>query len=112
MGEVNCLQVAFYIPNLIGYTRFFFLAITPLFIFYETLYPVSFACYIISYVLDGFDGAAARKFKQESRFGAALDQICDRASNSMIYMCSSIIFPKQSFIFFIWFLLDFGSHWL
>ena len=73
MGEVNCLQVAFYIPNLIGYARFFFLALFPLFAFHETLYYLSFICYAISYILDGFDGMAARKFKQESRFGAALD---------------------------------------
>ena len=38
--------------------------------------------------------------------------ICDRASNATIYMVVSTVFPQQSFVFYLCFLLDFGSHWL
>ena len=66
----------------------------------------------MSYFLDIFDGMAARAFNQCSRYGAALDQICDRATNSCIYMFLSVLYPKISFAFFLCFLLDFGAHWL
>ena len=38
--------------------------------------------------------------------------VCDRASNATLYMILSTIFPRQSFGFYLCFLLDFGSHWL
>ena len=112
MSEVRHFDVATYIPNLIGYARFFFLAISPYWAFSEELYYVSFICYFTSYFLDVFDGKAARAFNQSSRYGAALDQICDRASNSAIYMFLTFVYPKVSFLFFICFVLDFGAHWL
>ena len=33
-------------------------------------------CYWLSYFLDCFDGAAARKFNQATRFGQMLDMVC------------------------------------
>ena len=63
MGEINCLQVALYIPNLIGYARFFFLALALPWVFHEDLYYLTMVFYGLSYLLDAFDGKAARAFK-------------------------------------------------
>ena len=69
-------------------------------------------CYGASYFLDALDGLAARRFDQCSRYGAALDMVCDRASNAMIYMILAALWAKYSFAFYLCLLLDFGSHWL
>ena len=111
MPEATHFRVATYVPNLIGYARFIFLMICPYWAFADNWWWTGIM-YGMSYFLDFFDGKAARVYDQCSRFGAALDQICDRASNSICYMLLGIMFPKVSFIFFICFLLDFGSHWL
>ena len=79
-------QVFTYYPNLIGYARFFFLAICPFWAFSEENWIMCGVCYGMSYGLDCLDGKAARTFNQCSRFGAALDQVCDRASNATCYM--------------------------
>jgi CDP-diacylglycerol--inositol 3-phosphatidyltransferase len=49
--------------------------------------------YAVAYILDALDGTAARAFGQCTRYGAALDMICDRASNAIMYMVLSGIFP-------------------
>lgn len=112
MPEVSHFQVAMYVPNLIGYSRFIFLAICPYWLLNEDDWFLGFFCYGMSYFLDVFDGKAARAFNQTSRFGAALDQVCDRASNAVCYMILSVCYPSVSFLFFLCFFLDFGSHWL
>ena len=61
--------------------------------------------------MDIADGMAARAFNQCSRYGAALDMICDRASNATMYMILSGLFPAYDFLFYACFILDFGSHW-
>ena len=60
------------------------------------------------------DGNAARYFNQCSRFGAALDMVCDRACNSLIYFTLATLYPNPlaGFAFVMCFVLDFGSHWL
>ena len=98
-------------PNLIGYVRFAFLMISIYFAFsttYWVLFPVFYGS---AYLLDIADGTAARAFNQCSRYGAALDMICDRASNATMYMILSGLFPKYDFLFYACFILDFGSHW-
>ena len=56
--------VAFFIPNLIGYTRFALLFIGCYFAFSKDPNENIFfpACYGLSQALDGVDGWAARKF--------------------------------------------------
>ena len=111
-SKVQHFQVATYYPNLIAYTRFFFLALFPLWAFDKERFYLSGLSYFISITLDLFDGMVARAFNQSSRYGAALDLICDTATNSCIYMFLSVLYPKVSFAFIICFILDFGSHWL
>lgn len=87
-------DVAFFIPNLIGYSRFISLALS----LYFTLNKAHWYWFVLSfgmsYALDAVDGKAARHFDQSSRYGAALDMICDRASNATIYMVLSTIYPQ------------------
>lgn len=108
------LQVAFYVPNLIGYFRFLFLAMAPWFVFSDEKWILYIAFYLSSEGLDALDGKAARALDQCSRFGAALDMVCDRACNSMMFFFLAVLYkdPVVSFLFVMCFILDFGSHWL
>ncbi|XP_069136323.1 uncharacterized protein [Argopecten irradians] len=74
----------FYIPNIIGYTRLFLVAVS--LGLYD--FPVFFLFfYCIAAILDGFDGYAARKLNQVSTFGALLDVIVDLISRGILW-CS------------------------
>ena len=55
-------QVYMYVPNLIGYFRFIFLAISPYFALDKQRWAGFFWFYLLSYGLDFFDGKAARAF--------------------------------------------------
>ena len=108
------MEVATFVPNIIGYARFFFLALAPWFVFSETKWILYIAFYLASELLDALDGKAARALDQCSRFGAALDMVCDRACNSMMFFFLAVLYktPFVSFLFVLCFILDFGSHWL
>ena len=117
VGEnlVRHVDVAFYVPNLIGYFRFLslvgsvFFAANP----HWKTYSLFLAMYGFSYFLDIFDGMAARKLNQTSRYGASLDMICDRLANAILYMVLAVHTSGYgSFAFYGCLLLDFGSHWL
>ena len=105
-------QVAFFIPNLIGYARFISLAVSAYYAFDTERWHWFVFWYGMSYFLDALDGAAARRFDQCSRYGSVLDMVCDRSSNAMIYMILAALWTEQSFAFYLCLLLDFGSHWL
>lgn len=114
MKETHC-RVACYVPNIIGYLRFItlfgslFMSMSPR--WQKFLWFLVF--YAISYFLDIFDGFAARKCGQTSRYGAALDMICDRLANAVMYLILASHYPGMiSFAFYAMLLLDFGSHWL
>ena len=111
---VTHAQVATFVPNLIGYTRFALLFACPYFVYSDTHWPYFIVCYGLSQLLDAVDGNAARYFNQCSRFGAALDMVCDRACNSLIFFALATLYPHPvaSFCFLMCFILDFGSHWL
>ena len=67
--------------------------------------------YGISQLLDAFDGMAARKFNQSTRFGAVLDMVCDRASNGAFLAILAATIPKYSWLFLSDIVLDLVSHW-
>lgn len=104
--------VACFIPNLIGYARFAFLFLCPYFVAQEEGWRWYVLCYSVSQILDAFDGKAARAFNQCSRFGAALDMVCDRASNALNFFLLASLYSQWGILFFVCFLLDFGSHFL
>ena len=109
---ISVLEITTFVPNLIGYARFILLFASPYFALSKDKWQYFVICYSLSYLLDAADGNAARYFNQCSRFGAALDMVCDRASNATIYMALGTLYPTLSILFFACFVLDFGSHWL
>ena len=109
---VTHAQVSVFVPNLIGYGRFLLLFLCPVFVYSEQYWYWYTICYAASQLLDVVDGMAARKFDQCSRFGAALDMVCDRTSNALNFFILASVYPQVSSVFFICFILDFGSHFL
>ena len=76
------VSVYLFVPNLIGYAR---VACTLVFLYLardRAFWHVALASYIVSFALDLFDGMAARRFNQTSRFGAVLDMVTDRCSTA------------------------------
>ena len=62
MPEVTHFQVATYVPNLIGYSRFIFLAMSPYWALDKEKWYLAGLSYGMSYFLDIWDGKAARAF--------------------------------------------------
>jgi CDP-diacylglycerol--inositol 3-phosphatidyltransferase len=103
-------QVFFYIPNLIGYGRFI-------------LYLGSFIChslgnwqlclglYAIAFILDEFDGRAARAYNQSSNFGAALDMVADRSATAGLCLILAQLYPNYLLAFIGAIALDISSHY-
>ena len=102
-------MVFLFIPNIIGYFRFaFLLAILPI---YRTSPLLTIIFYSTSQILDAFDGMAARKFNQSTKFGAVLDMVCDRASNGVMLAILASLYADYSWLFLGDIVLDLVSHW-
>ena len=103
-------KVFLFIPNLIGYARFIF-------------YLISFIChslgnwqlcisfYAIAFILDEFDGRAARAYDQSSNFGAALDMVADRCATAGLCLILAQLYPKYLLFFIGAIALDVSSHY-
>lgn len=102
-------SVYLYIPNLIGYLRviLLLLAIKCAFVCWTTF----LVSYSLSAILDLFDGMAARKFGQESKFGALLDMVTDRVGTNMLYIVLAVMYSEYYFGFALLAGLDYASHW-
>ncbi|XP_067864312.1 uncharacterized protein si:ch1073-145m9.1 [Heptranchias perlo] len=86
------LKVFLYVPNVIGYIRILLLLVS----WWTFNYPAVFVpCYVISIILDGVDGLAARQLNQVSEFGAWLDVAIDNLGRSMLW---SLLFKWGHFI--------------
>jgi len=101
-------SVFLYVPNLIGYTRIIFAALS----FYDIHenYWMFYIFYSLSAVLDMADGFAARALNQSSKFGAVLDMITDRASTSCLIVILAQFYPKYTLFFLFLLALDIMSH--
>jgi CDP-diacylglycerol--inositol 3-phosphatidyltransferase len=90
---------------------FLFLAVAV----YET-HPLVFVfSYVISAVLDAFDGMAARRLGQStchvaSTIGMVLDMSIDRLSYMMIQNINFILWPRYSYVYAVLIFLDGISH--
>jgi len=108
--SVSTTQVLLYVPNLIGYARILLLLASLPFMLSDPW--TTAGLYMLSALLDAFDGHAARLLNQCTKFGAMLDQLTDRAATSMLLMALSVLYPK----YIIWFQLSMGldivAHWL
>ena len=62
MTKTSHLDVAFFVPNLIGYARFLLLMCAPYYAFDDDKYLWFVVFYLSSELLDAVDGNAARYF--------------------------------------------------
>ncbi|KCV70837.1 hypothetical protein H696_03194 [Fonticula alba] len=103
-------EVFLLVPNLIGYARVVFALAafaTP------TTRPVqAVSFYVLSTMLDAFDGVAARMLGQSSRFGAALDMVTDRCTTACLLMSLGKMFPSWMLAFQCLLSLDVASHYI
>merc|ERR1719203_2385319 len=67
----------FYVANIIDYAR----VVTLYWAVYSDTGYAFAGWYSVSYILDAFDGYAARALNQESRLGYYLDMVIDRISS-------------------------------
>ncbi|RDL30752.1 uncharacterized protein BP5553_10097 [Venustampulla echinocandica] len=103
-------NIFLFIPNLIGYSR---IVLTLASLHYMPFHPRKCSLlYSISCLLDALDGAAARKFKQSTRFGAVLDMVIDRCTTSCLLVFLASAFPRWSIVFQALISLDLASHFM
>lgn len=103
-------NVFLFIPNLIGYARIVLAILS--FYFMPTDYIVAANMYLLSGLLDAFDGHAARYFNQSTKFGAMLDMLTDRCVTTALLVVLSLFYPKYIFVFQMLICLDIASHWI
>jgi len=68
--------------------------------------------YIGSFVGDLFDGWAARKFNQTSKFGGVLDMVTDRLATCGVLGMLCARDPNWALYYIFFLLLDVASHWV
>nr|NP_001187611.1 CDP-diacylglycerol--inositol 3-phosphatidyltransferase [Ictalurus punctatus]ADO28883.1 cdp-diacylglycerol--inositol 3-phosphatidyltransferase [Ictalurus punctatus] len=106
MGE----NIFIFVPNIIGYVRIILL-------FYACWYMTTdlartMAAYLLSALLDAFDGHAARLLDQSTRFGAMLDMLSDRCATMCLLFTLGTFYPRWQFVFQLSARIDIASHWL
>ena len=107
---VTPTDVLYYYANIMDYFR----VVAAMYAFYKAKdSPVVFViCYFISFILDAFDGMAARAAGQTSKLGATLDMVTDRISTAGLLAILSGFYADYSVTFVYLIMLDVGSHWL
>ena len=107
MTEEN---IFLFVPNIIGYAR---IALVLLSFYFMRSFPVcAVLCYLLSALLDAFDGYAARTLNQSTRFGAMLDMLTDRCATMCLLVNLALLYPAYTFLFQLSMCLDVASHWL
>lgn len=105
-------NVFLFVPNLIGYARIVLMFIAFYYMTNEDTYQFTVLCYLLSQLLDAFDGHAARLLGQCSRLGAMLDMLTDRCSTLGLVMALGLLYPNYFLFFQCYAVLDIASHWL
>lgn len=106
MGETS---VFLFIPNIIGYARILLLGCS--FYHMSANYKLALFLYSASYLLDAFDGLAARLFNQSSLFGSMLDMLTDRVSTMCLLMFLAHLYVDHFFLIQLLLAIDIVSHW-
>ncbi|KAK6636404.1 hypothetical protein RUM43_010065 [Polyplax serrata] len=106
----NSENIFLFVPNIIGYARIILALIS--FYFMTTNYILATWCYILSALLDAFDGHAARYFNQSTKFGAILDQLTDRCGTMGLLVVLCQFYPTYLFWFQIVMVIDIACHWI
>ncbi|KAF8321680.1 hypothetical protein DL93DRAFT_2072496 [Clavulina sp. PMI_390] len=110
LAQLQEENVYLFVPNLIGYTRIILAALS---LHYMATHPkYCTLLYGVSCLLDAVDGYAARRFKQESEFGAVLDMVTDRCTTSCLLCFLSSAYPAYALVFQFLITLDFMSHFM
>jgi len=107
---LNHDNIFLFIPNIIGYTRVLLAASS---LYFMRWHPKYCTClYIVSCLLDAFDGMAARRFGQSTKFGAVLDMVTDRCTTACLlcYLCSA--YPQYTVYFQTLVSVDLASHYM
>ena len=102
-------NIFLFIPNIIGYGRIILALVSFYYMPFDPL--VAMLLYLTSCLLDAFDGAAARKFGQGTKFGAVLDMLTDRCCTTCLIMMLCNFYPTYLVIFQLLVSLDITSHW-
>lgn len=103
-------NINLFIPNLIGYARII-LALASFYTMPDS--PVlTLLFYFMSAFLDAFDGFAARRYNQSTKFGALLDQLTDRCGTLCLVFVLGTFYPKYLFLFQLSAVIDIASHWI
>ncbi|KAF6737329.1 CDP-diacylglycerol--inositol 3-phosphatidyltransferase [Oryzias melastigma] len=103
-------NIFLFVPNLIGYARVV-LALLSFYLMPTCPWPAVFF-YLLSGLLDAFDGHAARALNQSTKFGAMLDMLTDRCATMCLLVNLSLLYPAYTFLFQLSMCLDVASHWL
>jgi CDP-diacylglycerol--inositol 3-phosphatidyltransferase len=103
-------NIFLFVPNLIGYGRIA-LAIVAMW-FMPTNHVIAAWCYILSGLLDAFDGHAARALNQSTKFGAMLDMLTDRCATMTLLATLCTFYPGWTFFFQISMVIDVSCHWI
>ncbi|TRY69475.1 hypothetical protein TCAL_03257 [Tigriopus californicus] len=103
-------NIFMFVPNLIGYGRVILAIIS--FWFMPTNHVISAWCYILSGLLDAFDGHAARMFNQSTKFGAMLDMLTDRCATMALLATLCTFYPAWTFFFQLSMIIDVSCHWI
>lgn len=103
-------NIFLFVPNLIGYARIVLAIVS--FYYMPTEPNVAVSCYLLSGLLDAFDGHAARYLNQGTKFGAMLDMLTDRCATMCLCVVLAMFYPKWAILFQLSMSLDIASHWL
>ena len=103
-------RVFLYVPNIIGYVRFILYLAS--FISHSlNHWQLCISLYAIAFILDEFDGRAARIYNQSSNFGAALDMTADRCATAGLCLILAQLYPNYLVAFIGAIALDVSSHY-
>jgi len=107
--QITARDVLLYYPNLIGYARFIFMALS--FVLAKSNWFAAIIFYLLAFMGDVVDGHVARAFKQCSKFGGVLDMVTDRVSTCGLLVIDAELYPAYSTYFIFLIVLDITSHW-
>ncbi|EDV22081.1 CDP-diacylglycerol--inositol 3-phosphatidyltransferase [Trichoplax sp. H2] len=105
MGE----NIFLFLPNLIGYARVILACAA--FYYMPTNHLLCGGLYILSQLLDAFDGYAARYLNQCTKFGAVLDMLTDRCCTVCLMVVLAKFYEDYYLMFQFLIALDITSHW-
>lgn len=82
-------------------------------LYYMSYHPIYCAVlYAISCLLDAFDGWAARRYNQSTKFGAVLDMVTDRCTTACLLVFLSAAYSRWAVVFQVLISLDLASHYM